>query len=240
MAILEYERIVFSFDSMEIENLAILKIAYCYKELSFNNKAVQTLRRINFQGIKDSLKFIVRYEIALNYHLDNKFVNSHLEITKLQSIQCPDSNLYFNLLIIETLNLLALQKIEEADSCIEILTKQYPNNADSTRLKTLYLLNLKNPKKARIFSMCLPGAGQLYAGEFWQGLSSFGLVTGSAGFILYTIINEYYFAGLFTGVSLLSKFYLGGISNASYMAKKKNTYYIENSKNDIRKAIITN
>ena len=101
-----------------------------------------------------------------------------------------------------------------SDSSKQIISKLY-NGAEKNHLKP-------NPKVASFLSMILPGAGQVYSGEFKSGINSF-LLTGAA-LTAFTIINiRYSFLDAILGVfPYYQRYYTGGVINAQKMAEKKN------------------
>jgi len=100
------------------------------------------------------------------------------------------------------------------------------NSIDSTLYLKNFCLDVDNKKYsvtfARTISYFLPGAGQVYTGEYLNGILSFGwnLLSG------YLTISALKDERVFDGVALLSllwmRFYTGNISNAEKFAKEKN------------------
>lgn len=83
--------------------------------------------------------------------------------------------------------------------------------------------NQKSIRTAKILSYALPGAGQVYLGEYFSGLLSFAW--NAAG--LYLTIDAFSSKRDFDGVMLLSllwyRFYFGNIENTENFAKNFNT-----------------
>jgi len=91
----------------------------------------------------------------------------------------------------------------------------------------------KSPLTALIFSLLIPGTGQIYAGEIKEGLIAL-LVNASAGFAAYySFVNYSKLLGGFIGLYEIS-FYIGNINNAMNAVIK----YNENQKNIFRQEII--
>jgi len=80
----------------------------------------------------------------------------------------------------------------------------------------------KSAGKAMLFSMLVPGTGEVYAGNIKLGIIDFFLNFGS-GYLLYNALREkkYVDMGLIFSF-LLNRFYLGSIHNAQHSAEEWN------------------
>ncbi len=100
------------------------------------------------------------------------------------------------------------------------------NSVPDTDTNTIFLVNnlfedsksLKRPNSAlaSIFSIFLPGSGQLYSGEFMNGMNSLVLVGG----LLYLGIAATAVHPLVT-IPITYRYYMGGIINAGKAAEKR-------------------
>ncbi|MEO0138116.1 MAG: hypothetical protein ABIL40_08525 [candidate division WOR-3 bacterium] len=94
---------------------------------------------------------------------------------------------------------------------------------------------LKTPKKsvtrAMLFSVMMPGLGEVYAGDIGSGLRDL-LLNLSSGFLLYNAVKHkrYVDAGIIFSF-LFNRFYFGAIANASRIADENN----EKKKNEFLK-----
>lgn len=101
-----------------------------------------------------------------------------------------------------------------------------PNAADSAKQK-IHQLFIKNkriylsPNLARVLSIILPGAGQLYAGDFKNGISSLLVVGGFTALAINTaIVYSIPIAALATG-SWALRYYAGGFQRAATITQKR-------------------
>lgn len=100
------------------------------------------------------------------------------------------------------------------------------NSIDSSHYLKNFCLDIDNKEYsvtfARTISYFLPGAGQVYTGEYLNGILSLGWNLLS-GYLTITAFRE---ERVFDGAALLSllwmRFYTGNISNAEKFAKEKN------------------
>lgn len=91
------------------------------------------------------------------------------------------------------------------------------------------------PGKIELMSMLLPGLGQVYTGEIFNGLNSFFLISGVTVYAVYTAANYALIDGLLVLSSWFYRYYTGGYTNASAFAVKK----IENERTDVYHEIFT-
>jgi len=75
---------------------------------------------------------------------------------------------------------------------------------------------------AKISSFILPGAGQIYTGNYISGLVSLGWNILWGYLTINSFVEERYFDGIMTGNFLWLRFYSGNIQNAEKFAVKKN------------------
>ncbi len=75
---------------------------------------------------------------------------------------------------------------------------------------------------AKISSFILPGAGQIYTGNYISGLVSLGWNILWGYITINSFVEERYFDGIMTGNFLWLRFYSGNIQNAEKFAVKKN------------------
>lgn len=85
---------------------------------------------------------------------------------------------------------------------------------------------IKGPKKsgktAILLSLILPGAGQVYAGDYRRGFMDFSMNLGSA-YLLYNAIRQHkYVDASLVFFFLLNRFYLGSLHNAKQSALECN------------------
>ena len=102
---------------------------------------------------------------------------------------------------------------------------------DTNKLKRL------NPKAARLFSTIIPGTGQMYCGDFRNGINSLLLVgsfaaAGVAIGVQVSVVDAFLSIGPW-----LQRYYIGGIIKAEQAAIKRNNEKKENMLNSILQVI---
>ncbi len=104
----------------------------------------------------------------------------------------------------------ARYKFEEVDSNIAREIESYMKKSE------------KSITRAMLFSVFLPGTGEVYAGNIKRGLQDF-ILSSLSGFLLYNSIKNKKFvdAGIIFTFGF-NRFYIGSISNAGRIARERN------------------
>lgn len=212
-----YERLLF--EQRGNANELLLKKSYCLKAEGNYDQALQTLERADFFDSRDSIRYLLYYETALNAHLNNRY---DIALSRLQELHHYLPNVRNPLAdVLEVLVLNHLQKWVEAEAAFNDLQKHYGLNGSSP-YSARKSSRMKNLDKAETLSFVFPGSGQMYAGYWGRGTTSLLIQGGLVAFATYSMLNGFYFSGAFTGVSLFYLFYNGGARHARYLAEKKN------------------
>ncbi len=80
-------------------------------------------------------------------------------------------------------------------------------------------INRKKPKTARVLSMVLPGAGQLYAGDYRNALNSFGLNAVMGYWFYYTAVRLSIPDAILSTGPWLFRYYAGGYQRAPVLTE---------------------
>ncbi len=223
MAALEYERIFYSSQNTFSKCEALLKKSYCYKSLNAFTKGAQTLQRIELSDMPDSIQYNVRYEHALDCFLSGNYEETENLFMQI-NYYTKKQNLINKCLYLDILNKNELQKWDEADSLFYIYIKAKNISIDSNSIHDLLQKpKLLNPKTAKTISYIIPGAGQMYAGHIFRGISSIIMQGGFATYTFYSLKNNFYLSGILTGFGIFQMLYFGGARYAYYLAEKENT-----------------
>ncbi len=80
----------------------------------------------------------------------------------------------------------------------------------------------RSPTAARIFSLLLPGSGQVYCGEYWNGIRS-AAVDGAIGYLVVGGLAQGYYARALTVFYFFgARYWLGGAERAATFAEDFN------------------
>ncbi len=246
-AAIECERIIYNSNNNETIANSLLRKAVCYKQMLQFDKASQTLDRVNFFMLPDSLHFQIRYENALNSYLYGSFEYAEHQLKQLQYF-IHDTNLTNKAILLNVLIQNELKNWDKAkDLSIKHIKYHVPDNTVRDSLIRLItdIYNkksqpkIKSPQKGKILSTFLPGLGQIYAGYPAEGIFNTSLHLIFIGVAGVSVYYKYYLTGYFGGLGLLQKFYYGGIKRTDFLVRKKNHLKIRKY-NDNIKNILTN
>ncbi len=212
----------------------MLKKSSCFKRLNEFGKASETLQRISFNELSDSLQYQVRYEHALSLLLQKKYDEAELQYIDINFYTHNESlrnqSLFLGIIIKNE-----LRKWQEADSLFIEYIKFNNINIDSVKISELLKKpKLLNPKTAKIISYFIPGSGQIYSGHVFRGLTSIAFQGSFFTFTFLSIKNGFYFSAATTGFGIFQLIYIGGARYAYYLAEKKNAKKIETYNKKIR------
>ncbi|MFO8053584.1 MAG: hypothetical protein R6U19_00280 [Bacteroidales bacterium] len=244
-AILEYERIAYLSDQSEIEVTARLEKARLQKQRYAFDKALNTLLATPIISVGDSLKAEFIYEIALCAFLQDDYQLAKGQFVRMRK-QIADSSLYQNYSWLEVLALVQTREFDQAENLMyrSVENSNLPlqeKKAVKEEIEVLFepdrLPNLKDPEKAVRLSSYFPGAGQVYAGYFFDGLLNFGLQLASLSLAVYAGYYQYYITGYVGGLAIFQSFYFGGRSRAEFLAEKHNKIEYQKFNQELNKTL---
>ena len=232
LALKEYRRVLFFSDKQNLSDL-YRRIAKLYFVQSNFLQAAHNYELAYKTSNNDSLKITFIFKKASCYILDYKFRMATFELMNLPDstdrIYTNRKNFYFAV---------CYWGLEEFDMAQAYFMRIIPENCHGDKEKIAMLFSEKknlyrpNPKTAKIMSQILPGSGQIYAGDFKNGINSL-LLTGSFAF-LGVYMSEYYsfFDAFLTSFTWFLRYYQGGYKKAEQIAthkrnKRRNSTYKE-------------
>lgn len=235
-ASVEFERaIYYESDSNCIAQYKYYK-SLCYKGLTKYDRALKELKEISPNNLPDTLFIMIRYEQALCSYLNND-VNQALHNIDEIKMRSKDSLKSSDIILLDILCLNAIRNWDSAfvlwNNYIENL--QLPDTVKNIFKKEIVKVYSReniprfySPGKARKLSCFIPGSGQIYCGSIPEGLFNLFINASLLGYTIWEFYSKYYFTGDIIGLKLFSKFYIGGINRANYLAIAKNKQGISN------------
>ncbi len=230
-AAIYYQKLDFFLQSETLKNEAKLQAANCYKLDKNYSNGISYLNTINLDGAPDSLIYKVKYQSALMSYLNNDLVQAESFLEQLNYL-VKDPVYLNNAVLLHVFVLNEQYKWTRAkEKLLKLNETSYSSNEvvfalNKKLIDSIYdhklIPKLKDPDKASKLSTFFPGAGQCYAGNYREGISSFLAITVSAGAMVVGIVYQYYFTSIFVGNLLIGKFYLGGVKRAEFLAEKYN------------------
>lgn len=214
-----YDRILFFDDSAYAAN-SYEKIAECYFLNGQYDKAANYFGIAGKGAKSDSLAQRVFEKRAISLLMGEEFLSAREEL-----LEMPETYLKTQEgILLMALSMYGNQETEAAFSEFSKLETLKDKGKELGRLrKRLDRAERKNPKTARIMSMIVPGSGQIYAGDWRNGLNSLLLTGGLMTLGLYTIGTVGFIDGLIMVGPWFQRYYTGGFkrSESSVNALKK-------------------
>ncbi len=229
-ACIELEKVIFLFDEKEIQTQAIIKKALCHKHEHDFEKVAETLNRVYLFRQPDSIVFMVKYEKAMAYYLNNEPGKAIFELQSLQSRSWRKED-SARIMLLTSLGYLAMQEWEESQKSAEAflaIAVATPTKQALYKAHLAQLFSEKNipkqlsPKKAKNLARFIPGAGHFYTGKIGEGLMSFSLHAGLLYFGIDQFSNKFYFTGYTAGFGLLQRLYSGNLERVQHLAEEVN------------------
>lgn len=233
LALKEYQRVIY-FDKHDEYDELYAKIASIHYLNSDYDKALKYYDFALRLEPNDSIKFELILKKALSNLMQNRYMAALNELFDLphhpSEFLQNKKDLYLGISYfgLNDLDMSRNHFTELFDSSgIKKIDKLF---ADFKDFKNKY-----RPGKVELMSMLLPGLGQIYTGEVFNGLNSFFLITGVTVYAVYTAVNYGLVDGLLVLSSWFYRYYTGGYTNASSFAVKK----IENERTDVYLEILS-
>ena len=230
-ACLEYEKIIFLYESREIQTHALLQKAECYKKQHDFAQASKTLNRIYIFGLPDSVLFKTKYEKAFVFYLNQEPGKAIVELQSLQTKEW-ETEATARILFLSSISYLSLHQWEPSKMTAitfvkTILPEQTSHSLYVAKLEELFseknIPRQLSATKAKNMSRFFPGGGQFYTGKIGEGLVSLGLHASLLYFGIDQFGQHFYFTGYTAGFGLLQRIYTGNLQRVQNLVAEVNT-----------------
>jgi len=208
-AISFYRRAFYFSDTLKT-NIS-LKLAECYEITGETKNTEYFLNYAINNAPSDSIKTKYLFDKILYFMRHDK---PNYALMSLYSINPYDKNIEDKILFFESMILFLNEDYKESyTSLLEYGENKFSDQTDQ-KIDEIYMQAennaFKNPKKARILSMIVPGAGQVYNKDYQEAVNSF-LLTGLFIVLYVNVIRNY---GIFQGIIGIfpwyQRYYMGG------------------------------
>ena len=106
------------------------------------------------------------------------------------------------------------------------IMKKYYGESYNQYLDSIFInsnkLDLKSPQRARLFSLFIPGLGQIYSKDYKNGMNSLILNSLTSYFLFNSIIDRNYWDALIIYYTPFERYYWGSSKNAELIANNYN------------------
>jgi hypothetical protein len=223
-AITEAKRLIFFDTSKVFYFRANLLIAKSYKAGDKFSEALRYFSLAETQAVSDSSIFDIQIEIIKIQMLRRSTTSALNNLERLEKdkrfIKYTNQVLYWRgwCYIFKDEWNLASQEFAKIDSTHEL--KKFCEDVHNRKYSVTF---------AKVISYFLPGAGQIYTGNYISGLMSFGWNVLWAYLSINSLLENRIFDGLMTTNFLWFRFYSGNLYNAEEFAKQKNLEITNNA-----------
>jgi TM2 domain-containing membrane protein YozV len=237
-SLVAYEKLIYhARDEQEANRLILAKAVY----LKTNGNipaAYATYTRVNESVFPDSTKAHIYFDRALCAYLTSAYSECDFHLSKIRYF-IEDQSYYHKRMWLQVLSLNEQYRWTEAKE----IFREYVSaagihiNVDSA-YAFIPRVKLKKEQVAEGLSTFLPGAGQLYIGEYGHGMINGTLLLACLGWGTYNVLNGYYITGVFTGYFAGYSFYTGGMRYASEGVKRANARIADRYNIPLRELIL--
>ncbi len=220
-AITEYKRFIFFNPNSSQTAEVFYKIGLCYRSNGEIHNAIEALNKSVFLYGNSDLANEKRLTLATTLIASGNHNLARLELTRIINSTNDE------LLLKKALYFSGIDAIYIRDwrSVQEYFSKFYQKEEDMDKINTIIKStekSYKSPIKARILSAIVPGIGQIYSGNWKDGLNAFILNGVIIGGIAYNVNKKDYANALMVAYLFLFRYYNGNIYHAGVDAEKYN------------------
>jgi len=229
-SVTEYKRYIFFNSEKSDDSIshAHYKIGLAYRNLGKWDKSLNALRKsvqtANSDYIRDERKIdlavvlIARgnYSAAEFYLIKLEMFSNFLDLKQKAAFFRGVSAVYSF-------------KWKQARDAFQIYFNNHPDRKYAELGKRLDFLldkaqNLKykSPKLAKVLSIILPGSGQVYSGDYRNGINALAINIATGYLLVNDLVKRRYFDAIFNSFFLFEKFYSGNRYHAAELAKRYN------------------
>jgi tetratricopeptide (TPR) repeat protein len=234
-AVTEYKRyIFFNGDSGSLGEI-YYKLGMAYRNQGVYSDAISALRQSIALSNSDSVTEAKKLAIAVIQIAASDYSGAEFGLLNLASFSdypdiCRNAHYFLGVCYLYT------GKWENARTAFA----EYNKNADLAGYAEFDSLlfckpgyKQKSVKIARLLSTFLPGAGQIYAGNWWDGLNAIAINTATGYMLTKAVIDRSYEDLAISHIMMFQRYYRGNRYNAEKAALK----YNEDSDSTFRKAV---
>lgn len=209
-AITEYKRFLF-FHPDDIRAAEVYhKIGHAYREQALWQDAIIAMRNAVLHASEKDTKSEYQLNLAVTLIASENYDLARLELIKV-SMRNPSGPLYQRAMFLQAVAFIYQFRWEDAQESLQDYT------SDET-LDTLFNRAMNLPRKstrvAKVLSSILPGAGQIYAGNWKGGINAF-ILNGALGYVAVDgILDHNYVDAFMWTYYILFRYYRGNVYRA--------------------------
>lgn len=217
-AITEYKRFLFFHREDRRISEVYYDIALAYRVQGLWTEAIAAFRAATHIATDDEVKSECQLELAVTLIAAQDYDLARLELIKV-TMRAPSALLYRRALFLQAVAYVYQFRWEEAR---ESLRNYTPDERLDMLFEVVSDMPLKSARLARVLSTIFPGAGQVYVGNWRDGVNAL-LLNGTLGFLAVdAVLDGYYMDAALWGVFIFWRYYRGNTFRAGHAAEQFN------------------
>jgi len=240
-AITEYKRFIFFNPSSENLSYAYSKIGMAYRNQKKWIESTEAFRQSIHAARNDSIKNEREIALAITFIASENYSAAEILLLRV-GLTTSNPLIRKKASFFQSIASLYGFKWKPARDALQPYLRENPQPGLQSRIDSLFLdsqnLTYKSPTLAMWLSTFLPGSGQIYAGDWGNGLNAFLLNGGLASAIIYKITNADYMDAYVIYYFLFRRYYFGNRFHAARIADDHNRRLKQSSAQQILDALI--
>lgn len=232
-AITEYKRFLFFHPDDARAASAYQKIGLAYRTQGLWQEAISTMRYAVLHALNHEEKSEYQLELAVTLIASQNYDLARFELIRV-TMHTTSGPLYQRALFLQAVALIYQFQWEEAR---EVLRHYTADEMLDKLLDEAVNLPQKSPKVAKVLSAILPGAGQVYAGNWRDGLNAL-VLNGVFGFVaIDSVLDRHYVNAVTWTYFIFQRYYLGNLYQAGKAVNDFNDDTSRRAADDILKRL---
>lgn len=224
-AITEYKRYIFFNPDGDQTSTAYSHIALAYRNNGEWSQSIDAFRMAIQTAQTDSLRYNAELALAVTYIASGNYSAAEMVLLKLE-MSIPPKNIKQRAAFLRGVATLYANKWDQAQKAFEVYFLSDPDPAMQAKVDSLINATkdfyYRSPDSARQLSTIIPGLGQMYAGDWGNGINAFIINGSMIVWMGYKIFHRYFSDAWVIYYFLFRRYYFGNIYNAERIAVEKN------------------
>lgn len=224
-AITEYKRYIYFHPNGDLTSDAHYRIALAYRDEQKWQGSIEAFRMAMQTAHTDSLRHRAELALAVTYIASGNYSTAEITLLKIE-MSMPPKYVKERAAFLRALATIYAKKWDQAQKAFEAYFLQNPDPDLQVRVDSLigetrsfYYLS---PESARQLSAIIPGLGQIYAGDWGNGLNALVLNGSMIAWMGYKVYNRYFSDAWTIYYFLFRRYYAGNMYNAKRIAEEHN------------------
>lgn len=224
-AITEYKRYIFFNPTGDQTGDAYQRIALAYRDQQKWNQAIDAFRMAVQTAHSDSLRHRAELALAVTYIASGNYSAAEIVLLKLE-MSGPQPGIEARAVFLRAIATVYAKKWDQAQAAFDAYFLHNPDPTMQAKVDSLIRATKEfyylSPESARQLSAIIPGLGQIYAGDWGNGLNALLLNGSMIAWMGYKVYNRYFGDAWTIYYFLFRRYYAGSMYNAERIAEEHN------------------